>query len=308
LLKSGDLAYLLDVLIRRLGIELESQPGTADPRRRTEEEAIGQDDDDQPEASKQDSSGLSDSEIAEVVSGKARTLIRRMTKQLAAACQDRRRAQGAIVQLVAVLGLVRELRRLRLHSRWRITPSMVAEADRRDLLDAAMAALFGRESSLLQALTDQADEPIEEVAFLRSLLLWLAWDLGEELTDRIGPLVEDADATRAVRANAVLYELLPAAAADPQETAELERSIRMTVVPTGTEGARAANWMRRHLAVGLAVRDMSAEALRIKPGLARGMLAMVPKSAPTRLRVVSAVAGAEVTLWDFDGPRTFLLQ
>jgi len=308
LLKSGDLAYLLDVLIRRLGIELERHPGTTDSRGRTEEESANQDDDDLPGARTQDPAGLSDAQIAEIVSRKARTLIRRMTTQLVAACQDPRRAQGAIVQLVAVLGMTRELRRLRLHSRWRVAPSLVAEADRRDLLDAAMSALLGRESRLLQVVIDQADGPIEEVGFLRSLLLWLAWDLGEELTDRIGPLVEEEDAISAVRANAVLYELLPAVASDPEEAAELERSVRMTVVPAGTEGARATNWMRRHLAVGLAVKDISPEALRIKPGLARGALVMVPRSAPTRLRVVSAVAGAEVTLWEFDGPRTFLAR
>jgi len=308
LLKSGDLAYLLDLLIRRLGIEFERQPSKTDSRGRTEEESVDQDDDDLPEAPKPDPSGLSDAEIADIVSRKARTLVRRMTKQLSTACQDQRRAQGAIVQLVAVLGLIRELRRLRLHPRWRIAESLVAEADRQDLLDAAMAALFGRESALLQVVIDQADEPIEEVGFLRSLLLWMAWDLGEELTDRIGPLVEEKDASRAVRANALLYELLPAAASDPEEAAELARSVRMTVVPTGTEGARATNWMQRHLAVGSAVKDMSREALKIKPGLARGVLAMVPKSAPARLRVVSSVAGQLVTLWEFDGPRTFLAQ
>jgi hypothetical protein len=208
LLKSGDLAYLLDVLIRRLGIEFERQPGTTDSRRRTEEEAVGQDDDDLPEASKQDPAGLNDAEIAGIVSGKARTLIRRMTKQLAAACQDRRRAQGAIVQLVAVLGLIRELRRLRLHSRWRIAPSLVAESDRRDLLDAAMSALLGSESGLLEVVLDLVDEPIEEVGFLRSLLLWLAWDLGEELMDRIGPLVEEEEAIRARNVSMTLRHYL----------------------------------------------------------------------------------------------------
>ncbi|MGY0197948.1 hypothetical protein [Leptothrix sp. BB-3] len=308
LLKSGDLAYLLDVLIRRLGIELERPPGTTDPRSRTEEEAVGQDDDDLPDAPKQEAAGLSDSVIAGIVSGKARTLIRRMKRQLEAARRERLRAQGVIVQLVAVLGLVRELRRLRHHPRWRITPSLVEEADRRDLLDAAMSALFGRDSGLLYAVTDQADEPIEEVSFLRSLLLWLAWDLGEELTDRIGPLVDEVDAMRAVRANAVLYELLPPAACDSEEAAELARSIRMTVVPTGTEGARATNWLRHHMAIGFALNGMGPEALKIRSGLSRGVLVMVPKSAPARLRVVSSIAGPLVTLWDFDGPRTYLSQ
>jgi hypothetical protein len=308
LLKSGDLAYLLDVLIRRLGIELESQPSTTDSRGRTEEESVNQDDDDLSEAPAQNPPGLSDAEIAEIVSRKARTLVRRMTKQLAAACQDPRRAQGAIVQLVAVLGLIRELRRLRLHPRWRIAPSLVAEGERRDLLDSAMAALFGRESGLLQVVIDQADEPIEEVGFLRSLLLWLAWDLGEELTDRIGPMVEEEDAVRAVRANAVLYELLPTAASDPDVAAELERSIRMTLIATGTEGARADSWLRRHLAGGKAVIAKTPDELRIRPGLHRGQLAMVPKSTPNLLRVVSAITGEAVTLWDFDGSRSFVAR
>jgi hypothetical protein len=308
LLKSGDLAYLLDILIRRLGIELEGPPSTRDSRGRTEEEAVNQDDDDLPESTPEVPSGPSDAEIAEIVCRKARTLIRRMTKQLSAACMDQGKAQGAIVQLVAVLGLIRELRRLRLHPRWRIVPSLVAETDRRDLLNEAMSALFGHESRLLQVVLDQADEPIEEVGFLRSLLLWLAWDLGEELTDRISPLVEEEDVIRAVRANAVLYELLPAAASDAEEAAELGRSIRMTLLPTGTEGTRADNWLRRHLAIGQAVTATAPEELRIRPDFHRGQLALVPKSSPARLRVVSSVVGAEVTLWDFDRSRTFLAR
>lgn len=72
-----------------------------------------------------------------------------------------------------------------------------------------MKCLFGHQSQLLQKLLDQAGEPIEEVGFLRVLLLWLAWDLGEELTDRISSLTEESVAVRSVHANAVLYELLP---------------------------------------------------------------------------------------------------
>lgn len=171
-----------------------------------------------------------------------------------------------------------------------------------------MASLFGHQSQLLQKLLDEAGEPIEEVGVLRALLLWLAWDLGEELTDRISPLAEEFEATRSIQANAVLYELLPAAARDAEEAEELERSIRMTLVPTGAEGARAVAWLQRHLAIGNAVNAMSSGELQIKPGLARGVLAAVPKSCPVRLRVVSAVAGPEVTLWDFDASRTFLVR
>lgn len=307
LLKSGDLAYLLDVLIRRLGIELDTTRGKTDSRGRTEEESVGQDDDTMPTESTQ-SDIISDAMIAEIVSRKAKTLIRRMTTQLNLACKNERRAQSAIVQLVAVLGLVRELRRLRLHPRWRLNPSLVSEADRRSLLEVSMASLFGHHSQLLQKLLDQAGEPIEEVGFLRSLLLWLAWDLGEELTDRISSLAEESEAARSVHANAVLYELLPNAARDAEEAGELERSIRLTLVPTGAEGARATAWLKRHLAIGKAVNASSDVDLQIKPGLARGALVAVPKSCPVRLRVVSAVAGPEVTLWEFDVARTFLAR
>lgn len=272
LLKSGDLAYLLDVLIRRLGLEIETSRGKTDSRGRTEEESVGQDDD------SLQSDIVSDAEIAEIVSRKARTLIRRMTTQLNLACKDEQRAQSAVVQLVAVLSLVRELRRLRLHPRWRLSPSLVTDADRRSLLDVSMKCLFGHQSQLLQKLLDQAGEPIEEVGFLRALLLWLAWDLGEELTDRISSLAEESDAVRGVHANAVLYELLPTAAIDADEAEELERSIRMTIVPTGAEGARAAAWLHRHLAIGKAVNAASPSELQIKPGLLRGALGSVDVS------------------------------
>lgn len=214
LLKSGDLAYVLDVLIRRLGIDLERRPATTDPRGRTEEEFANQDDDDMPTVVPAQAAGLNDAKIAAVVSRKARKLIRRMRTQLETACKDERRAQGALVQLVAVLGLVRELRRLRLHPRWRTAPDLVSEADRRALLDASMSALFGHQSALLQKLLDQAGDPIEEVGFLRSLLLWLAWDLGEELTDRISFFADKAEVARGVQGNALLYALLPSTAQD----------------------------------------------------------------------------------------------
>lgn len=68
----------------------------------------------------------------------------------------------------------------------------------------------------------------------------------------------------------------------------------MTIVPTGAEGARAAAWLHRHLAIGKAVNAASPSELQIKPGLLRGGLVAVPKSSPLRLRVVSAVAGLQL--------------
>ena len=180
LLKSGDLAYLLDVLIRRLGFDLPSAGSGTDSQGRTEEESIGKDDDEAPPPIPV-ASGLTDIEIAAIVTRKSRLLIRRMVQQLELAAKDEDRVATAAVQLVAVLGVVRELRRLRNSTRWRIRPSFVDEKDRRSLLERAMEYLFGSGSMLLSKLLAQSDEPFEEVSHLRSMLLWLAWDLARTL-------------------------------------------------------------------------------------------------------------------------------
>lgn len=304
LLKSGDLAYLLDVLIRRLGLDLPVSVGSTDSQGRTEEESVGKDDDAEP-ASAQIVSGLTDIEIAAIVTRKSRLLIRRMVEQLELAAKDENRVATATVQLVAVLGVVRELRRLRNAARWRIRPSFVDEKDRRNLLDRAMAYLFGNGSMLLSKLLAQSDEPVEEVSHLRSLLLWLAWDLGEELTDRISPLLEKEHATRQIHANAILYELLPVVATDQDGVMELERSMQLTSAQTAEEGARATAWLTRHLGTGRQIAEASQGADRDSSNFRVGGLAAVPGANPRRLRVVTAMSFSEVSLWEFDGQRTF---
>lgn len=303
LLKAGDLAYLIDVLIRRLGLDLQDQPKSGDRVERTEEEQVGQDDE-APQPLPSLGSGIETAQIAKVVSTRARTLIRRMVAQLKLASTDEFRAPSAIVQLVAVLGVVRELRRLRNAARWRGMPSLVEERDRRQLLKEAMAALFGHRSMLLPKLVQQAEGEVDEISHLRSLLLWLAWDLGEELTDHIGALQEREVRERQISANATLLELLPQVASRDDEIAELERSLLMTSMPTGEEGARLARWLERHLGVGRQVASMSREARSIR----LGNLAPVPKSHPPRHRVVCSLNASEISFWEFDEERTFSRQ
>ena len=305
LLKSGDLGYLLDVLIRRLGLEPDGAAAGKDGRGRSEEESVGQDDETPPEPSRGDQ-GLDDSRIAELVASKARTLVRRMVAQLEAASKDDGKTGVAVAQLVAVLALLRELRRLRLAARWRLRQSFVNEVDRRTLLEKSMAWLFGRNSMALPKLVEAADGPLEEVSYLRALLLWMAWDLGEELTDRISPLLDADDSMGRIRTNAILFELLPTAATDPDELAELERSIRMTVTPTGEEAARAAKWLVRHLAVGKQVQSTSVSTSLADADVRVGSLATVPGTDPPRRRVVTAVDRNQFSIWEFDEVRSFV--
>ena len=307
MLKSGDLAYLLDVLIRRLGLEPDAGPSNKDDLGRSEEELVGQDDETPPDVPRA-SPSIDDNQIAEIVARKAKTLVRRMIGQLEMASKDANKAGMAIVQLVAVLALLRELRRLRLALRWRLKQSFVNEVDRRALLDGAMAWLFGRNSMALSKLVSAADEPLEEVSYLKSLLLWLAWDIGEELTDRISPLMDADESMGCVRSNAILFELFPSTATDSDELAELERSIRMTVMPTGEEAAKAAAWVARHLEVGLQVLESAENAANSDVPLRVGELVSVSGANPRRRRVITSVIGNEFSVWEFDGLRSFVRQ
>ena len=173
------------------------------------------------------------------------------------------------------------------------------------LLERAMGSLFGTRSMLLWKLLGQSDDPIEEVSHLRSLLLWLAWDLGDELTDRISPMLEPEDLMRRIQANAILYELLPSASTDGDEVAELQRSVVMTAMPTGEEGARATAWITRHLGVGRQIASAGQAGIGKQAELQVGALAVVPGTRPPRLRVVTALTGSEVSLYEFDGQRVF---
>jgi hypothetical protein len=229
-----------------------------------------------------------------------------MVAQLEVASKDEAKSGVAIAQLVAVIGLLRELRRLRLAPRWHLKQSFVNEVDRRTLLDRSMAWLFGRYLMALPKLVDSADGPLEEVSYLRALLLWLAWDLGEELTDKISPMLDANESMGRIRTNAILFELLPSAAADPDEVAELERSIRMTVTPTGEEAARAATWLVRHLAIGKQLQDASLSTSLAVAEMRVGELATVPGTSPPLRRVVTGVVGDQFSIWDFDGVRSFV--
>ena len=78
---------------------------------------------------------------------------------------------------------------------------------------------------------------------------------------------------------------------------------KMTSVPAGEEGARAASWLAKHLDAGRQLVDMDRARLRQDPHV--GALTAVPGTAEPRLRVVSALSKSEVSLWEFDGERTF---
>ena len=92
-----------------------------------------------------------------------------------------------MIQLIAVLALLRELRHLDKTKRWRQTgKSLVEEGDRRYLFDHCLGFLLSSRTGSLHVIDGATGENSEETTELIVLLLWLAWDLGLELTEQIG--------------------------------------------------------------------------------------------------------------------------
>jgi hypothetical protein len=298
LLKSGDLAYLIDVLLRRLSEGLETQTVETDPAGRTEEEQVGTQDVDVPEETTEDrpATTLNDIDVAVAVARRARTLTRRMVEQLKLATSDESRRTAAVLQLIAVLALLRELRHLDRLSRWRLTRRpLVSEKDRRYLLDECLKYLLGSTNHLIDITDKQAGESTEEALQLRVLLLWLAWDLGEELTEQIGRIWDAKELQARLHANAVFLKLIPPVSVDDSARMELEQSISRTVRATPEAATRATKWLERHLSFGVAwsngIRD--GENLRV------GGYCRVPGKVDEP-QVVVEVSDSVVGFWDYD--------
>jgi hypothetical protein len=253
-LKSGDLAYLLDVLLRRLSEGLDSGPISIEATELTEEERIGTEGGEEEKMPDPllPASSLSDRDIAKAVSRRARALTKRMVEQLSLASADHTRRASAMLQLIAVIALVRELRHLDKTSRWKASGQvLVEEADRRHLLDESIKHLLGSASHMLDEIDRYGHSGTEEGTQLRVLLLWLAWDLGKELTDKIGQIWDVSELHAKLRANAMFLRLIPPLTEDTAARKELESSIFRTVRSTPEAALRANHWLVEHMNFGV---------------------------------------------------------
>lgn len=247
LIRSGDLAYLLDALIHRLGIGLESQSEQVDRQGRSEEEQCDQDDDSTdyaPEA-------LTDYELASICRRKVHTLVARMVQQLEQASTTDSDPALILVQLVAVLATLRELRALENHPRWnRLREELVSVDDSYALLWWAIAYVYGPKHCLMdRALKNMASNTLpDEVSRLPGLLLWLAWDNGVCLDDSrvFGEYPEDA--RRRIAEKAMLIALAPPASQDAIALAEAQGSVLRTAKPN--QQASATEWLDRYISWG----------------------------------------------------------
>ena len=304
-LKSGDLAYLIDVMMRQLSEGLKTFSIETDVSGRTEEEQVGQDDNnnnDKDELSKSTTATThSDPEIAKIVASKSRSLVKRMVEQLKLAATNKSRNTTAVLQIIAVLALLRELRFLDKTPRWKKTgQSLAEEKDRRFLFDESLKYLLGSSFNLLDLVNNNLGVETEEVIQLKVLLLWLSWDLGEEFHEHIGKSCDSESLKRQLRANAFFLKLIPPIATNDNALAELEKSISRTINPTPEAAIRAQNWLNQHWAFG---RKWS-NGFEICEDLKVGGFCYIPNINELP-QIVVELSSQYVGCWAFDKVRTF---
>lgn len=175
-LASGDIVVLLDALMRRLG---EGLPTNASPAPRSEEEEIGADDEDGGELARE----APDLEVlAKACRGRMRRLVKRMQGQLELATAPDRARRG-IVQLAAVLSVLRTLRLVEQRPEWRrMRHELVDRDDEWNLFQSGVLAVaWGHDALAGRAVFEADGEGFTELSMVIGLLAWLAWDVETDI-------------------------------------------------------------------------------------------------------------------------------
>lgn len=234
---SADFAYLLDALIYHLRIEEDKSLDELDRYGRSEEEQVGADDDEATEAAQH--SEEQQRQLIELCHSKVRTLVNRMASQFRSYTEGKQPLDAILVRLLGVLAVLRELRACDGRVAWvEKGTTTVPDELRLRLLEDCMLTLFEGESSLLrlERLGDEFQHS-DDVARLKGLILWLAWDCGLEL-DLRKPFMESAEqlADR-LKQNAMVLALAQMIGTDEVATDEARQSI-------GSLTATEMDWLR----------------------------------------------------------------
>ena len=286
------------MLLRRISEGLDNASLETDASGRNEEEQVGKEGDEgtKPIEPALPPTSISDADVARAVARRARALTRRMVDQLKLAAEKLERSPTAVMQLIAVIALVRELRHLDKTPRWKKSGYLLVEKrDRRYLLDESVRYLLGADHRMLDEVRKLNESETEEGAQLRILLLWLAWDLGDELTDQIGRIWDIQELQSKLRSNAVFLKLIPPISQDSPAWQELVDSIARTVPANPDAALAASRWVDRHLRFGTLWSDgfQKTEALKI------GGYCFVPGQVE-ELRVVMELSSNEVGFWEYN--------
>ena len=308
LIRSGDLGYLIDTLIRFLHTpRVTASHHTPEPVSLDEDGAGVEDPVPEPL--------LDDPAIANAISRKSRSLIRKMIEREEQAASEESYAPTMLVQLTAVIAILKELRHLERQGRW--SSSGLELVDGRaleSLFQTSMLYLFSSKYRLWALVEKNSDEQFEELVTLGLLLTWLAWEVGHTFTPSIPHAwcSKKQDRDWLLAGNGYLGKLLPRIGVENQWKL-LETSIQRTLRPVPQWKIDADAWLAINVPCGEALLDEFTNTEKaISKRFSVGGFAYAP-SITDPWSVVLDVEDDKVALWDFqfkeDGvlqPRRFL--
>ena len=174
---SSDLALIIDLLIHRLGQGLYSKQEADSPDSVAPSEETLRDEDSEPLE-------IDGHMLAKACRGKVNRLFRRMIGQCELAVEHEKDATTPIVQMAAVLGVVRHLRTRQNSFAWLPKGERLVDQDHEwDFFKEASRCLYAPARGLAaKALAEHDGRECDELTGVRGLLTWLA--LGCELDTR----------------------------------------------------------------------------------------------------------------------------
>lgn len=305
---SGDITVILDALIHRLGSG-GTQPAAPGSSVTREEEQIGADDDtdelppEQPDFER----------LGAACRRKTHTLLKRMTAQLEAACENGA-SRRAIIQVAAVLGILRALRVIELRDEWRRSRQrLLHEGALQDFFWAACPLLAVGDGAIIPAALEQIDgQSFEELSIALGLMVWLAWECEVDVgvaraKDGWAGVEEDQWS----RLQCVAY-LAPHCAADDHALELAVGSVR----ETPRRGQDGDAWFERHQAfmrdIAAVIKNPAACARVHRPPRPGDIVCLAPQFEPRVRLVVNVQRGSRgdtITVVDEDnqdGERKFI--
>lgn len=308
-LASGDITVLIDALLRRLG---EGLPTNASSLQRSEEEAIGADEEEGGELAPE----APDFEaLAKACRGKIRRLIKRMKGQFELA-KAQGQARRAIVQLAAVLGVIRALRFIERRPEWRRSRhELVDRADEWSIFQAAVIAIaWGSDALAARAVAEAGGEGFAELSMVVGLLAWLAWDVETNI-----PAAARGDGLQSPEKEQWLaIQLLAALGIWLVDDSFAESILEESVAHTPHFRMDEECWLRCHLDALEAFAMVSASpegAGKLGRAVKSGDLVLLHANEAPRVRIVLDVVGGgdgeKISVFDpgrKDGFRTFLVS
>jgi hypothetical protein len=286
---SGDFAYLLDALIYHLRLQDDKSIEELDRFGRSEEEQVGTDDDPDAERPLEQKQEV----LLDVCHAKVATVINRMATQMNAYGKGKQLLDEVLVRLLAVLAVLRELRGCDGRVAWvEKGKTTVPLKHRLRLLDEIMSNLFEGTSSILHLeLLGEEFEYSDDMARLKGLILWLAWDCGLTL-DLREPFMESRDEqAERLRRNAMVLALAQMIKSDEVVIDEARQSI-------GSVTSGEMHWLKFIQGVAHLCETIHDRRLALKPAEAAkaGDVAIHKTISAWDLRIVASSGGKRTSL------------